>query len=187
MIIWVSGPTGAGKTTLATALGGLDYAIVPESVPAPLMAAFANDPVRNGERLQAEIMRRRKAAWRAVADSDRVVFDRSISEDVEVFCRLHAAEGRLLDKQFARLASLSAELQSDMPRPDLIVFATANIDVLTARCVVDRQPTFIRDSLSRQISLYAGWLASRVELILRVDTSHCSARSIRDLLDVKGA
>ena len=62
--------------------------------------------------------------------SPSIVFDRSIDEDIEVFCNMHKRAGLLTPHQFDALAQLGATLQAQIPAPDLIVYVTADYEVL---------------------------------------------------------
>ena len=127
-------------------------------------------------------MRARKAAWLEVRDRRWVVFDRSLSEDAEVFCSLHADENRLTEAARLRLVELAADLQADIPRPDMIVYVTGERATLRKRCRADRQPQFIQDSIERQVDLYRSWLLRRSEPVIVVDTSRSDAASVTQLL-----
>jgi hypothetical protein len=60
--VWISGPTGAGKTTLSHLLRATGYSVVEEKLPEQLFRAFALDPVQHCARLQEEIVRSQPGA-----------------------------------------------------------------------------------------------------------------------------
>jgi deoxyadenosine/deoxycytidine kinase len=182
MTVWISGPTGAGKTSLANVFTTLGYALVQEKLPKERFDAFSSDPIRHCALLQEEIMRSRFEEWRALSNAHRIVFDRSLDEDARVFCRMHRELGLLNDQQYERLQDLARRLQSDMPAPDLILFMCPESRVLAQRITQPAQPSFIVKSLDRQLSLYSEWIATRREDVLRLDNSACSLRSVRRLL-----
>jgi len=99
MIIWLSGPTGAGKTSLARSLRESGWSIVEEHAPEDLFRAFASRPAANCEALQRCLMQTRFDGWRRVSDSPRIAFDRSIDEDIEVFCKMHMRAGLLTQER----------------------------------------------------------------------------------------
>src|SRR5262245_5542492 len=134
MIVWVSGPTGAGKSTIARGLERIGHALVPESVPSDLVAAFSRSPTQYGEPLQRAIMLSRRDSWHLVRRERSIVFDRSVSEDVEVFCRLHYLSGRITEEQLLSLQRFAESIQTAMPEPDLILYVAASPAVLRARC-----------------------------------------------------
>ena len=89
MIIWISGPTGGGKTSLAHVFRKLGYGLVEGRISEASLSAFVADPFRHCSSLQEEIIRLRFDAWQKLPDTSRVVFDRSLDEDANVFCRMH--------------------------------------------------------------------------------------------------
>lgn len=181
MIIWISGPTGAGKSSLAGVLSvALGYGLIQETLPKELFSAFTSDPVRHCALLQEEIMRSRFEGWRTMANCSRIVFDRSIDEDAQVFCRMHRESGLLNDQQYERLKTLSRELQDAMPTPDLIIFMCPERSALAER-VRQTHPSTIVQNLDRQVSLYTEWLSARNEDIFRLDNSSCSLQTVQRL------
>jgi deoxyadenosine/deoxycytidine kinase len=178
MIVWLSGPTGAGKTSLARSLRTNGYAIVEESVPGNLFRAFASEPIANCELLQRHLMQARLDGWRKVMGAPRIAFDRSIDEDIEVFCRLHKRTGVLTQRQFNSLAQFGRTLQVEIPNPDLIVFVNSVPEVLLRRLQNSETPAPIIKSLGLQISLYSRWLRGRREEVLQLDTTRSSERAM---------
>ncbi len=126
-------------------------------------------------------MRSRLNGWRKVSTSPRVLFDRSIEEDIRIFCRMHRALSFLDDRQFARLQGLAEQFQRDMPKPELIVFMCPDSRVLAQRVTPLSHPRFIVENLEQQVSLYTDWLTTRREDILKVDNSACSLRATERL------
>ena len=178
MMIWLSGPTGAGKTSLARSLRASGYSIVAEDVPEELFSAFLSKPTVHCEPLQHHIMQARYDGWRKVSGLPRIAFDRSIDEDIEVFCKMHRRAGLLTAEQFDRLARYGRSLQAQIPEPDLIVSVTADQDVLRARLQNLAGPALIIDNLKEQISLYTEWLQNRSGEILELDTTRLSERTM---------
>ncbi len=172
-VLWLSGPTGAGKTTLARSLRQSGYLIVEESISGPLLA-FVSQPTANCEALQRQVIQARFDGWLRVSSAPKVAFDRSISEDVEVFCRMHMLAGLLTQGQFDSLARLGRELQNKIPAPSLIVFLTSEIDVLLRRIRNAAAPSAIIENLRDQLVLYSSWLENRREEILELDTTRLS-------------
>ena len=182
MIIWISGPTGAGKTTLARLLHASGYSIVEENVPEKLFKAFISDPNAYCASLQHEIMQARFDGWQRVSSASRVAFDRSIDEDIEVFCQMHWQHGRLSRDQLEALADFGRSLQKQMPEPDLILFITSDQEVLLRRIEDLTRPRLILDSLRDQISLYAEWIQNRRGEIAEIDTSRLSEETLTQFL-----
>lgn len=181
MIIWISGPTGSGKSTLAGLLGRLGYEIVREELPPDLFRAFRTDPARHCASLQEAIMLSRRAQWERVSGRENVVFDRSVDEDIEVFCRMHHERGLLNYAAYARLRSFAEGIIAELPKPDLIAFLWPPIDVLRARLQNNGHPDMIIDGLARQVALYEEWVAGRQEPMIRVDNSACSTGALESL------
>jgi deoxyadenosine/deoxycytidine kinase len=181
MMIRLSGPTGAGKTTLAHSLRTSGYSIIEEDVPEELFSSFLTEPALYCEPLQHHIMQARYDGWRKVADTPLIAFDRSIDEDIEVFCRMHRRAGLLTAEQFARLAEYGKSLQSQMPEPDLTVFVTSDQNVLRRRMLNLAGPPLIINNLKEQISLYAEWLQNRHGEVLELNTTRLSAKTLAEL------
>src|ERR1700751_2132209 len=133
MIIWLSGPTGAGRTSISQLLRTFGCSVVEERAPENLFRAFKQDPKGNCEELQRHLMQSRAKRWRELRSSTCLAFDRSIDEDLEVFCRMHVFAGLLTSRQFEDLAKLATTLQAEIPPPDLILFLPAESDVLSRR------------------------------------------------------
>jgi deoxyadenosine/deoxycytidine kinase len=159
----------------------IGYPIVQERLPEEPFRAFGSDPIRQCALLQEAIMRSRFEAWRGLRSGSSVIFDRSIDEDARVFCRLHHELGFLDNQQYEDLERLSRNLQNAMPVPDLIVFMCAEPRVLVERVTERTHPPQIVQSLDRQVSLYAQWLATRREDVLKLDNSACTMETVQQL------
>lgn len=181
MIVWISGPTGAGKSTLAQIFGRFRFSVVEESLPPNTFKAFASDPVRNCAQLQEQIMRSRLKSWQGLSSSAQVAFDRSVDEDAHVFCRMHHELGFLNRQQYERLLDLARLLQTMMPKPDLIMFMSPKREVLAKRVRQPIHPAVIVDGLDRQVTLYDEWIATRDEEIIRLDNSACRLQTVQQL------
>jgi deoxyadenosine/deoxycytidine kinase len=181
MIVWISGPTGAGKSSLAGILSALGCGLVKEQLPEERFRAFVSDPVGHCALLQKEIMVSRFERWQQLSRFPLVMFDRSIDEDARVFCWMHRELGLLDDQQNERLQDLARKLQSEIPNPDLILYICPGREILAERVKEPTYPSVIVGNLDRQLSLYSEWLASRREEILRVDNSACSLRTLQRL------
>jgi deoxyadenosine/deoxycytidine kinase len=182
MIVWVSGPTGGGKSSLARILrDAFGFSLVEETIPKELFSAFSSDPIRYCASLQSEIMRSRFEGWQNLSNASHLIFDRSVDEDSKVFCRMHWETELLDDQQYEHLQDLSQQLQNAMPEPDLIIFMCPERRVLDERVTQPTHPSLIVQSLDRQVALYTQWLATRREDVLRMDNSNCSLQMIQRL------
>jgi deoxyadenosine/deoxycytidine kinase len=166
-------------------LARFNYRIVHEELPASLFEAFSRDPAKYCEALQGAIMLSRLEQWHAMAGSQNIAFDRSVDEDVTIFCRMHHERGLLTDEAFARLRARAIALQASMPVPDLIVFMSPGLDMLRTRVTRGGHPQAIIDSLDRQVVLYKEWLSARHEDVLKIDNSAFSLKSMYRLFEVK--
>jgi deoxyadenosine/deoxycytidine kinase len=181
MIVWISGPTGAGKSSFANLFCALGFVVIQEKLPEERFRDFATNPIQNCARLQEMIMRSRFERWQELSDSPRIVFDRSIDEDVSIFCRMHHELGFLDEQHYEKLRDIAFELQRQMPNPDLTIFMCPERRVLTERVTESTHPSLIVQSLNRQLLLYSEWLATRPEDILRLDNSACRLRIVQQL------
>ena len=172
MILWLSGPTGAGKSTFANALEQRGWAVVREVIDTELFAKFSMEPREHCARLQASIMRSRQSQWAEMRGTDNVVFDRTAEEDFHVFCRMHAAGGLLSQGDLSDLRAISTEVSANTPQPDLTLYLRPSDDVLKDR-VAFGHPLAITQNLALQVSLYEEWIARRRGSILKIDNSHC--------------
>jgi deoxyadenosine/deoxycytidine kinase len=178
MIIWVSGPTGSGKTTLTRSLRASGFSIVEENIPEELFRAFISAPKEYCEKLQRQIMQARFDGWRRVCGTARIAFDRSIDEDIEVFCKMHWQAGRLTEEQFWTLSEFGRGLLGQIPGPDLIFFITSDQQVLFERMQRLSSPSLMLEGLKDQISLYAEWLQNRTGEIAEFDTTQLSEATL---------
>ena len=174
MIILLCGPTGAGKTSLATVLSDQGYSVVRETIPADVFQQFRSEPRLHCAELQRSIIQARISAFKAIPSSEKVVFDRSVDEDTRIFCRMHFERGLLSHDEFHELIALAETAQQVLPTPDLTIFLNGPHDGLLARLRADSHPDAIIDSLPRQLELYAEWIAGQPDPILQLDNTRCT-------------
>ncbi|KQV78113.1 hypothetical protein ASC90_27185 [Rhizobium sp. Root1220] len=177
MIVLLSGPTGTGKTSFASALADWGYTALRESIPEPIFQRFRNDPRSHCAELQAAIIHARVAAWKSLRVSEKIVFDRSIDEDASIFCRMHFENGLLSRDEYDALAKLAKEAEQEVPKPDLTIFLRGPVEPLLARLRATGHPSVIIDSLPRQLDLYDQWIAAQTGPILQMDNTRCTLES----------
>lgn len=185
MLLWLSGPTGSGKSSLADLCGRFGATIVREELPTELFRAFTLDPPRHCAPLQDAIMRSRRRLWDGLAAGRTVIFDRSIEEDAAIFCRLHHERGLIGDAEYAELKALAGRLTTDIPKPSLIVYLNPGLRVLRERLAHEGHPETIVAGLPRQVELYEEWMATCDESVLRIDNGSCARDALPRLLEVR--
>lgn len=181
MIVWVSGPTGSGKSSFTKLLSGLGYSIVKEVFDKEIFGAFLTDPASHCAPLQEAILRSRFEQWKVLKQACRVAFDRSMDEDIKVFCQMHHDAGLLGGTEFGRLQALGNSIMTSLPSPDLIILMAPNRQALAERVTPATHPPPIVEGLDRQIDLYEEWIGTRSEPILRIDNSACSPEDLSQL------
>jgi deoxyadenosine/deoxycytidine kinase len=182
MIVWLSGTTGSGKSSLGELFAAENFEMVREIIPNFLFEQFRSEPARHCAQLQEEIMLARRSQWIALTKSTNVVFDRSVEEDIEVFCRLHYENKLLTESELESLRSLAKEISSTMPSPDIILFMSPPAETLQDRLKRNGHPVAILDSLQQQIEFYEEWISTRSDDVLKIDNSRCSFEAISRLL-----
>jgi deoxyadenosine/deoxycytidine kinase len=181
LIIWISGPTGAGKTTFSELFFQRDWERVREIVPHKMFKDFASNPKKHCGPLQEAIMQSRLTQFSKMK-TEHIVFDRSISEDVEIFCKLHRQNGYLDGRTFERLEKFGKDLQAKMPKPDLVLYLTSDVEFLKKRMQAVGHTPLILESLSEQMALYEDWLSKVTCEVLQVDNSGCTVNTLKNAI-----
>jgi deoxyadenosine/deoxycytidine kinase len=177
----VSGPTGAGKSTFGNALETHGFFLIREEVDQELYNKFTNQPSRYCFELQWQIMSSRREKYQRQSVRRKMVIDRSIDEDLEVFCRLFLELGFLSHTQFYALKQEFGSQTWDIA-PDLVLFLFATPEVLSARLKQDGRDSLISDSLELQLALYEDWVASCRHHLVWIDNTNCPKATIDKLL-----
>lgn len=129
----VDGPIGVGKTTfcriLADRIGG--HLVLEEANKNPFLKDFYRDRKRYALQTQFFFLLSRYAQQKELIEYDlfkkKIVADYTFEKDF-LFAQSNLTEDELsLYKQVAEL------LKKNLPKPDLVVFLTASVEVLTAR------------------------------------------------------
>jgi deoxyguanosine kinase len=140
----VDGPIGVGKTTfcriLADRIGG--HLVLEEADKNPFLKDFYHDRKRYALQTQFFFLLSRYAQQKELIEYDlfkkKIVADYTFEKDF-LFAQSNLTEDELsLYKQVAEL------LKKNLPKPDLVVFLTASVEVLTAR-IKKRNITYERN------------------------------------------
>lgn len=140
----VDGPIGVGKTTfcriLADRIGG--HLVLEEADKNPFLKDFYRDRKRFALQTQFFFLLSRYAQQKELIEYDlfkkKIVADYTFEKDF-LFAQSNLTEDELsLYKQVAEL------LKKSLPKPDLVVFLTASVEVLTAR-IKKRNITYERN------------------------------------------
>lgn len=163
------------------------YRVIREELPRDLFQAFRSDPARHCASLQETVILSRAAQWWRAAGRRNVVFDRSVDEDMDIFCRMHHELGLLDYGAYARLRFLAENIIAELPKPDLIIYLSPHLDVLTNRVLGDGHPQLIADNLQRQVALYEEWVCGREEATIRIDNAACDRSTLERLFELAHA
>ena len=179
--IAIEGPIGVGKTSLARALAKeLNARLVLEGVEDnPFLARFYEDPDQYALPVQLYFLLTRYNQQRELAQQDlfaqATVADYLFGKD-RIFAALNLAPDEI-----ALYDNVYRLLDAQMPRPDLVVYIRANVEVL-----IDGGPAEEDPSSARLIEL----LRSRGARVVRLpngDLFEPGPRAIRALPDLERA
>lgn len=139
MLIVLAGTIGAGKSSLATALGehlGTDvfYEAVDQN---PVLDLYYQDPEKYAFLLQIYFLNKRFQSIKEAYRADNNILDRSIFED-ELFLTLNYQNGNVTKMELEiykeLLANMLEELEG-MPKksPDLLVYIDVTLETMLSR------------------------------------------------------
>lgn len=135
-LITIVGNIGSGKTSLtrrlADALGWEPwYETVQDN---PYLADFYGDMQRWSFHLQIYFLSQRFNQHLDMARHPRpCVQDRSVYEDMEIFCRALQKQGQLDGRDFEHYEALYRQLVALIPPPDLVIYLKADVPTLKER------------------------------------------------------
>jgi deoxyadenosine/deoxycytidine kinase len=163
-LITVVGNIGAGKTSLTKALAQelgwqAGYEIVQEN---PYLADFYGDMQRWSFHLQVFFLSERFAQHQALMEAGiPSVQDRSVYEDLEIFCRALHRQGFLDQRDLAQYEDLHRQLVDLIAPPDLIIYLKADVQTLSRRIRMrnrDFEQTIDPGYLQLLNDLYEDWV-----------------------------
>ncbi|HOT26020.1 MAG TPA: deoxynucleoside kinase [Anaerolineaceae bacterium] len=164
--VLMAGNIGSGKTSLTRLVGEkLGWQTAYESVSDnPYLADFYKDMRQWSFHLQVYFLGNRAAQHIELAQSPRsAIIDRSIYEDARIFARALNAMGNLQDREYQAYLRLYDLIVSTLPRPDLLIFLKAPVNVLLKRIQIRArsiEDSIDPDYLALLDKYYAEWIDS---------------------------
>jgi deoxyguanosine kinase len=140
----VDGPIGVGKTTfcriLADRIGG--HLVLEEADKNPFLKDFYRDRKRYALQTQFFFLLSRYAQQKELIEYD--LFKKKIVADYTFEKDFQFAQSNLTEDELSLYKQVSELLKKNLPKPDLVVFLTASVEVLTAR-IKKRNITYERN------------------------------------------
>jgi deoxyadenosine/deoxycytidine kinase len=135
-LVLVAGNIGTGKTSLTERIGQrLDWRSGYESVADnPYLSDFYGDMHAWAFHLQVFFLGHRADQYlQAVKDPRSAILDRSIYEDFHIFTRALHHMGNMAERDFLSYQRLFDLVVASLPRPDLLIYLKAPVQVLLKR------------------------------------------------------
>jgi len=165
-LVVVAGNIGVGKTSLTERMGDrLGWWTGYESVADnPYLSDFYTDMRAWSFHLQVFFLGHRAEQYlEAARDARSAILDRSIYEDTYIFARALHHMGNLSERDYLAYRRLFELVVDSLPRPDLLIYLKAPVDVLMER-IVSRargmETGITTEYLSLLDSFYDEWLGS---------------------------
>ena len=165
-LVVVAGNIGVGKTSLTERMGDrLGWWTGFESVADnPYLSDFYADMRAWSFHLQVFFLGHRAEQYlEAARDARSAILDRSIYEDTYIFARALHHLGNLSERDYLAYRRLFDLVVDSLPRPDLLIYLKAPVDVLMERIVRrarGMETGITTDYLSLLDSFYDEWLGS---------------------------
>jgi len=176
-LIVVVGNSGVGKTTLTRALcscGGYNPGLE-QHIERPFQASFKNDHHTYALGNQIDYLLLRTEQEELLRAGDRPgIQDGGLDLDFYVFTRLFLLKGYLNDREFNLCERLYTQVRRALPLPDIIIYLSAPLDLVTERFARRRRSLEITEpnDLPTIQGFLDGWLAGiDSSRLLRVDVS----------------
>lgn len=165
-LVVVAGNIGVGKTSLTERIGDrLGWRTDFESVANnPYLPDFYADMRAWSFHLQVFFLGHRAEQYlKAARDARSAILDRSIYEDAYIFARALHHMGNLSERDYLSYRRLFDLVVDSLPRPDLLIYLKAPVDVLMERIVRrarGMETGITTEYLSLLDSFYDEWLGS---------------------------
>ncbi|MBC8333783.1 MAG: deoxynucleoside kinase [Anaerolineales bacterium] len=165
-LVVVAGNIGVGKTSLTERMGDrLGWWTGYESVADnPYLSDFYADMRAWSFHLQVFFLGHRAEQYlEAARDARSAILDRSIYEDTYIFARALHHLGNLSERDYLAYRRLFDLVVASLPRPDLLIYLKAPVDVLIERIVRrarGMETGITTEYLSLLDSFYDEWLGS---------------------------
>ncbi|NOY97914.1 MAG: deoxynucleoside kinase [Chloroflexi bacterium] len=163
-LVVVAGNIGAGKTSLTERIGSRlgwrsDFESVADN---PYLSDFYADMHTWSFHLQIFFLGHRAEQYREAARDPRsAILDRSIYEDAYIFARALHHMGNLSERDFLAYRRLFDLIVEGLPRPGLLIYLKAPVDVLMERIrrrARNMETGITAEYLSLLESFYDEWL-----------------------------
>lgn len=165
-LVLVAGNIGAGKTSLTERIGArLGWWTGYESVmDNPYLSDFYTDMHAWAFHLQIFFLGHRAEQYlEAARDARSSILDRSIYEDAHIFARALHHMGNLAERDYLSYRRLFDQVVEGLPRPDLLIYLKAPVNVLMDRIrrrARNMETGISADYLALLDSFYDEWLAA---------------------------
>lgn len=165
-LVVVAGNIGVGKTSLTERMGTrlgwrTDFESVSDN---PYLSDFYGDMLKWSFHLQVFFLGHRAEQYlRAVNAPRSAILDRSIYEDNYIFARALHHLGNLNERDYQSYRRLFKLVTKSLPRPDLLVYLKAPVDVLMER--IERRARGMETGITAEYlslldTFYDEWLGS---------------------------
>ncbi len=165
-LVLVAGNIGAGKTSLTERIGArLGWWTGYESVmDNPYLSDFYTDMHAWAFHLQIFFLGHRAEQYlEAARDARSSILDRSIYEDAHIFARALHHMGNLAERDYLSYRRLFDQVVEGLPRPDLLIYLKAPVNVLMDRIrrrARNMETGISADYLALLDSFYDEWLTA---------------------------
>jgi deoxyadenosine/deoxycytidine kinase len=162
--VLVAGNIGAGKTSLTERVGArLGWRVAYESVADnPYLPDFYANMRQWSFHLQVFFLGHRAQQHRDLAqDARSAIADRSIYEDAFIFARALRHMGNLTERDYASYRAVFDLVAGGLPKPDLLLYLRAPVDVLVSRIQArgrEMETGISPDYLRLLDSFYEDWM-----------------------------